>query len=230
MSLLGPEGVQHLAAQDPEAIGARLEAFMSYENALLEHLQQKMSASFASMASPSVTDDSLRSKSLMVSVMVLEEADGKNLLLCVRVVVMAIASAMLQTQQQRVALAISKLGGRAREWALACGTSGEAAITSRVELELQLSRVFSPPNQAYRVRARFLAARQGNNELVDFVQEMRFLITGMAADPLPEAVTMTVFMEGLRTGLARMEVFRVQPSPLEEAEDVAMNFKSARLG
>ena len=41
-------------------------------------------------------------------------------------------------------------------------------------------------------------------------------------------------MEGLRTGIARTEVFRVRPSTLEEAVRIALNaehnFKSARLG
>ncbi|GMG16664.1 unnamed protein product [Phytophthora fragariaefolia] len=32
MSLLGPEGVSHLASQGPDAVNAHLEAFSSYEN------------------------------------------------------------------------------------------------------------------------------------------------------------------------------------------------------
>ncbi|CEG49292.1 Retrotransposon gag domain [Plasmopara halstedii] len=193
-----------------------------------------MSASFASMTPPSVTDDMPRPKPLMVSIKVFGGKDGENLLLWVREVEITIASAMLQSEQQHDALAISKLGGRAREWALTCGTSIEAAFPSWAELKLQLSRVFSTTNQAYRVRSRFLAARQGIKELVDFVQEMRTHIAGIAADPIPEAVTVTVFMEYLRTGVDRMEVFRVHPSSFEETVNVALNaelnFKSARFG
>ena len=41
-------------------------------------------------------------------------------------------------------------------------------------------------------------------------------------------------MEGLRTGVARTEVFRVHPSTFEEAARIALdaehNFKSAKLG
>ncbi|POM79687.1 LOW QUALITY PROTEIN: Hypothetical protein PHPALM_2580 [Phytophthora palmivora] len=45
----------------------------------------------------------------------------------------------------------------------------------------------------------------------------------MFADPLPEVVTTTVFMDGLRTGVARKEVFRSRPSSSEEAVAVALN-------
>ena len=45
---------------------------------------------------------------------------------------------------------------------------------------------------------------------------------------------MTICMEGLRTGVARTEVFRVQPVTFEQAVDVAfsaeLNFKAARYG
>ena len=44
----------------------------------------------------------------------------------------------------------------------------------------------------------------------------------------------TIFMERLRTGVARTEVFRVHPSTFEEAVDVTLNaelnFKAARYG
>ncbi|ETO60135.1 hypothetical protein F444_21631 [Phytophthora nicotianae P1976] len=56
----------------------------------------------------------------------------------------------------------------------------------------------------------------------------------MAADLLPNLVSVTVFMEGLRVSAAQTEVFRVHPTSFEEAVDVALNaehnFRSARPG
>ncbi|GMF52682.1 unnamed protein product [Phytophthora fragariaefolia] len=179
-------------------------------------------------------DERPKPKPLMVSVKTFEGKEGDSLLLWTRELEMAMGSALLMTEQQRVALAISKLGERAHEWVLTCGTSVETSFPTWEQLKQQLSRVFAPPNQAYRVRPRFLATRQGKKELVDYVQELRTLIAGMAVDPLPEAVTVTVFMEGLRTGVARTEVFRTNPASFEEAVNVALNaelnFKSSRLG
>ncbi|GMF53651.1 unnamed protein product [Phytophthora fragariaefolia] len=164
----------------------------------------------------------------------LRREEGESLLLWTRELEMAMGSALLKAEQQRVALAISKLGERAREWAPACGTSVETSFPTWEQLKQQLSRVFASPNQAYRVHSRFLATRQDKKELVDYAQELRTLIAGMVVDPLPEAVTVTVFMEGLQTGVARTEVSHTHPTSFEEAVTVALNaefnFKSSRLG
>ena len=87
---------------------------------------------------------------------------------------------------------------------------------------MQLMQVFSPPNQAYRVRSRFLSTRQGKSELTDYVQELRTLMAAMQSDPLPETVYVTIFMEGLRTGVARTEVFQVHPHTFEEKVSIAL--------
>ena len=50
----------------------------------------------------------------------------------------------------------------------------------------------------------------------------------MQLDPLPGVVCVTVFMEGLRTGVDRTEVFRIHPSTFGKAVNVALN--AARLG
>uniref|UniRef100_M4BEL5 Retrotransposon gag domain-containing protein n=1 Tax=Hyaloperonospora arabidopsidis (strain Emoy2) TaxID=559515 RepID=M4BEL5_HYAAE len=69
-------------------------------------------------------------------------------------------SGLIKLDHQQVSLAISKLDGRAREWALTCITSVDLVFSTWESLKSQLVQVFSPPNQAYRVRSRFLSTRQ----------------------------------------------------------------------
>ncbi|KAG7376146.1 hypothetical protein PHYPSEUDO_014211 [Phytophthora pseudosyringae] len=78
MSLLGPEGVSHLAAQGPDAVNTRLEAFSNYGNALLEHLQQRMTAAVLSMASTAAQDGASRPKLLIVNVKTFEGKEGET--------------------------------------------------------------------------------------------------------------------------------------------------------
>ena len=67
---------------------------------------------------------------------------------------------------------------------------------------------------------------QGKRELAAYVQGLRTLISATVIDPMPEAVTVTVFMEGLRVGVTSTEVFRVKPFLFEEAVGVAWNAKT----
>ena len=57
------------------------------------------------------------------------------------------------------------------------------------------------------MRPRFLSTLQGNNELTEYFQELITLMDAMQSDPLPKTVYVTVFMKGIRTGVARIEVF-----------------------
>uniref|UniRef100_A0AAV1U985 Retrotransposon gag domain-containing protein n=1 Tax=Peronospora matthiolae TaxID=2874970 RepID=A0AAV1U985_9STRA len=230
---LGPEYVEFLVSQGPEVLNARVESFMQYEATLLGQVQDQIASAMPTRY-VSVPDEEAKPRPLRVEVKNYSGKEGENLILWIREIEMAMRSGLITLDHQQVSLAISKLDGRAREWALTCSTSVDIAFPTWGSLKLQLVQVFSPPNQAYRVRSRFLSTRQGKNELSDYFQELRTLMAAMQSDPLPEAVHVTIFMKGLRTGIARTEVFRVHPSTFEEAVRTALNaehdFKSAGLG
>uniref|UniRef100_A0AAV1T664 Retrotransposon gag domain-containing protein n=1 Tax=Peronospora matthiolae TaxID=2874970 RepID=A0AAV1T664_9STRA len=208
---LGPEYVEFLVSQGPEVLIARVERFMQYEATLLEQVQDQIASAMPTRY-VSVPDEEAKPRPLRVEVKNYSGKEGENLILWIREIEMAMRSGLITLDHQQVSLAISKLDGRAREWALTCSTSVDIAFPTWESLKSQL----------------------GANELSDYVQELRTLMAAMQSDALPEAVHVTIFMEGLRTGNARSEVFRVHPSTFEEAVRIALNadhnFKSARLG
>lgn len=134
----------------------------------------------------------------------------------------AINAAMIREEHLKVAFAVSHLGGRAKTWALTRANTLDASFPTWEYLQHELALTFQPPNSAYRYRSRFLACKQGKRELHEYVQELRTLISSMAADPLPEVVCVTILMEGMRVGPARTHLFRVQPETFEEGVRLAL--------
>ena len=130
-------------------------------------------------------------------------------------------------------MALSKLNDRAREWALTCNASLDAAFPTGIRSKDKFL-VLTPPNQIYRVRSCSLVSRQELKELSDYVQELGTLLADMQLVPLPKVVQVTIFTQRIRIEAARTKVFRVHSATFEEAMDVAfnteLNFKFARYG
>ncbi|POM62399.1 Gag protein [Phytophthora palmivora] len=126
-----------------------------------------------------------------------EGKEGESLYFWVRKVELTMDGALISTERLRVAFALSNLGGTA------------------------LSRL---PSGDYenRQRSRFLACKQGKRELHEYIQEMRVLAASLVGNSLPEHIKVTVFMDGLKVGPSRTQLFRVHANTMEEATQIAL--------
>ena len=156
--------------------------------------------------------------------------EGENLAHWLLAVETAGHAQLITDSRTQVMFAISHLTGKAREWSLSQLMLNQDAFESWTRFKTQLRRTFYPPDAEQRLRARLLNCRQGNRSLYDYVQELRFLNASMETDPLSEGTKVTIFMEGLKQGPARLQLFRDTPPTFEAAIAVAMREEFSHKG
>ncbi|KAE9059222.1 hypothetical protein PF010_g30705 [Phytophthora fragariae] len=157
-----------------------------------------------------------------MSVPTFDGKDSDSLVFWVREIEIALSAGQIYDARAQVAFALSNLGGRARAWAMARETATPGYFTSWSYMEQELRSTFLLANVAYRHRSSFLRCKQGKRSLQDYVMDLHNLEAAMAGAPLSEDVKVTVFMNGVRTGPVRTELFRRQPKTFNEAVHIAM--------
>ncbi|GMF46153.1 unnamed protein product [Phytophthora fragariaefolia] len=236
VSLLGEAafaGFPNLPAKQQRA---RVERFDKYESSLIGHVsaaaqeaaRAAMRAEAQSAAQASATNTAsfaarrTTTKPVKMSVPTFDGKDSDSLVVWVREIEIALSAGQIYDVRAQVAFALSNLGGHARAWAMARETATPGYFTSWSFMDLELRSTFLLANVAYRHRSNFLRCEQGKRSLQDYVMELQNLEAAMAGAPLSEDVKVTVFMDGVRTGPVRTELFWSQPKTFNEAVHIAM--------
>ncbi|POM74978.1 Gag protein, partial [Phytophthora palmivora] len=135
---------------------------------------------------------------------------------------LAMDAVLISTERLWVAFALSNLGGRAKTWTYTREATTPGCFTTWAQLYQQLRAAFLMADYEYRQRSPFLACKQGKRELHEYIQEMRVLAASLVGNPLPEHTKVTVFMDGLKVGPSRTQLFRVHANTMEEAIQIAL--------
>ncbi|KAG3183434.1 hypothetical protein PC128_g14185 [Phytophthora cactorum] len=213
--IFGMDALQSLVAATPVEQVERVNALDTYERGLISHVR-------GSMQPPMPEVKPSHQKPLRLKVNPYEGKEGENLHFWVREVELAMDTAQISTEQLRVAFSLSNLSGRTKRWAYTREATTPECFASWAQLCEQLRAAFLPTNYEYCQRSRFLSCKEGKRELHEYIQKMRELTASLVGTPLHEHIMVTVFMDGLRVGPARTQLFGVQASTLKEAIQVAL--------
>lgn len=210
----------------------RIEKFDRYERSLIAHVtaaaQDIARATVSQSAAHAAVRESERpanlgsTKAVKMKVPKFDGKEADSLVFWIREIEIALSAGQIYDHRSQVAFALSNLGGRARAWAMARETANPGHFATWSAMEQELRTNFLLANVAYRHRSSFLRCKQGKRTLQDYVMELQNLEAAMAGAPLSEDVKVTVFMDGVRPGPVRTELFRRQPTKFDEAVHLAL--------
>jgi len=172
-------------------------------------------------------------RSIKIDVSKFDGNNAGNLLRWLLEVKVAANSQRIEEESLIVAFGMSHLSGRAREWAFTKRLHDFDCFPSWETFEKDLKKMFLPPHCDFRIRSKLFACKQRNRKLNDYVQEIRNLVSSLTDDTVTEASRVTIFMQGLREGPARTQLFRVVPDTLDKAIHLALSedfsYKNAKI-
>ncbi|GMF20114.1 unnamed protein product [Phytophthora fragariaefolia] len=236
VSLLGEAAFAGFPNLPAEQQRARVERFDKYESSLIAHVSAAaqeatrvtMRAEAQSAAQASVTNTAsfasrpTTTRPVKMSVPTFDGKASDSLVFWIREIEIALSAGQIYDARAQVAFALPYLGGRARAWPMTRETATPGYFTSWPIMEQELRSTSLLANVVYRHRSNFLRCTQGKRSLQDYVMELHNLEAAMAGAPLSEDVKVTVFMDSVRTGPVRTELFRRQPKTFNEAVHIAM--------
>ena len=198
-----------LAHVAPEANASAREAFQ-------EAISSSRSSSPINGSSPQ------RTPYLKIETSIYKGDERENLLRWFVEVEVALAARQISHDHLRVVFAMSRLGGRAKSWAYGRIMAQPDCFPSFSGFKTALQEAFEPPRCEFRMRARFLRLRQGKSSLHDYIQQARYLVASVVAEPIDGPTQVAVFLNGLNEGPVRTQLFREHPKTMEKAISLAL--------
>ncbi|CAI5714552.1 unnamed protein product [Peronospora effusa] len=105
---------------------------------------------------------------------------------------------LIEDDTRMVSYAMSKLRGKASEWAYSALMANADAFPSWTIFKAKIRAMYHPPKNEVLLMALFFGARQAKRFLQEFVQEMRSLSASINVEPIPERIKVATLMNGLR--------------------------------
>ncbi|KAG3059279.1 hypothetical protein PC121_g14026 [Phytophthora cactorum] len=134
----------------------------------------------------------------------------------------AIEARQLSTRLARTRFPLSKLTGKAKEWALGKLVAEASCFPTMSAMKADLRLAFEPPQDERVQRSAFLSLMQGRMSMLEYIQRARHLISCITTHPVDMATQVHVFTSGMNAGYQRFYLTRKTPSTLEEAFAVAV--------